>query len=170
MLQETIRTNRLLLRNMTKEDAKEVYNIWSSEDNSKYMSDPVQSVEEVEDLFNDPENREGYLLVVSEKESLQVIGTICFGPTNHVSEWGFGYSFKQSVWGKGYASETVKSIIHLGMHKGIRKFVSDCAAENIGSAKVLTNNGMHFDHESSFEQPHLGIVYQSHVYKLEIEE
>jgi ribosomal-protein-alanine N-acetyltransferase len=168
MLKEKIITERLVLRNMTKEDAKDVYEIWSTEENSKYMCDPIESVEEIEGLFKSPEKSDDYLLVVTDKTHEAIIGTICFGPTNTLYEWGFGYSFKQSVWGHGYATETVKSIIKLGISKGIKRFISDCAEENTGSAKVLEKCGLQFSHKSSFEQPHLGITYESHVYKLEV--
>ncbi|MBI9014657.1 MAG: GNAT family N-acetyltransferase [Clostridiales bacterium] len=166
MLTENIVTERLVLREMTKEDAQDVYDIWSTEDNSKYMNDPVESVEEVKAIFESTEPRIGYLLVVTDKKSGEIIGTICPGPTNDPNEWGFGYSFKKSVWGKGYATETLKAIIELGKSEGINKFISECAAENKGSAKVLQKCGMQFDYEDSLRQPHLDVVYESHVYKL----
>jgi|LGVF01.2.fsa_nt_gb RimJ/RimL family protein N-acetyltransferase len=169
MLIENIITERLVLRDMTKEDAQDVYNIWGTEANTKYMHDPVESVEEVKAIFLSTEPRVGYLLVVTDKESKEIVGTICPGPTNNPGEWGFGYSFKQSVWGKGYATETLNAVIEFGKSEGINKFISDCAAENKGSAKVLEKCGLQFDHKSSFKQPHLGVVYEAHVYKLELD-
>ena len=70
--------------------------------------------------------------------------------------------------GNGYARETVKSIIKFGISQGIKTFVSDFAAENNASARVLNKCGMNFSHMSTFDQPYLGITYESHVYKLEI--
>jgi len=168
MLTENIITERLELRDMTKGDAQEVYEIWSTEENSKYMCDPVESVEEVKGIFQSTEPRIGYLLVVTDKDSKEIIGTICSGPTSDPSEWGFGYSFKKSVWGKGYATETVRAIMELGMSEGISKFISECAAENEGSARVLIKCGMVFDHKSSLKQPLLDVVYESHVYKMTV--
>jgi len=107
-------------------------------------------------------------LVKSKKTTSSIIGTICFGPTDDVLEWGFGYSFDKSSWGKGYATETVKAIIDYGISLGIKRFVSDCASENIGSSRVLRKCGMILDHNSSFLQPESGIVYESLVYKLDV--
>jgi ribosomal-protein-alanine N-acetyltransferase len=141
MLKENIITERLVLRNMTIEDAKDVYQIWSTEENSKYMCDPVESIEEIESIFLSPESSDNYLLVVIDNNLKDIIGTICFGPTTCPHEWGFGYSFKKSAWGNGYARETVKSIIKFGISQGIKTFVSDCAAENTGLANVLSKCG-----------------------------
>lgn len=168
MLMENIVTERLLLRDMTSEDAEAVYAIWSTTENAKYMSDPVESVDEIKEIFQSTEPRTGYLLVIMKKDSEEILGTICCCPTDEPEEWGFGYSFKKSSWGKGYATETVKAMIEFGKHLGINKFISSCAAENVASGKVLIKCGMQFDRLSSLRQPLLDVVYESHVYTLEV--
>lgn len=168
MLMENIVTERLILRNMTSEDAEAVYAIWATTENAKYMCDPVESVEEIKAIFESTEPRTVYLLVITNKDSEDVLGTICCGPTDEPKEWGFGYSFKKSSWGKGYATETVKAMIEFGKHMGINKFISSCAAENVASSKVLIKCGMQFDCLSSIRQPLLDVVYESHVYTLAI--
>lgn len=171
MLLNNITSERLIIRVIEVKEAKDVWEIWSNSENEKYMSDPVESLEEVISICESRENNQenGYLTVATLKDTGKVIGTCNFGLTNKEDEWGFGYSIKQEYWGKGYATEIVKSIIKFGQNLGIKDFISDCAIENVASGKVLEKCGMHKDHISSFKQPKLNIVYESQVYKLHVD-
>lgn len=169
MLSDNIITERLILRDMTQEDAKDVFEIWGNSANAKYMSDPIESLEEIVAIFQNNKPRTNYLLVAISIETEEITGTCCFGPTNKKEEWGFGYSIKMERWGKGYATEIVKAIIKFAYGLGIHNFISDCAIENTASGNVLRKCGMHIDHKGSFKQPKTNIVYESHVYKLHID-
>lgn len=173
MLSENIISERLIIRDMVLDDAKEVWAIWGNSENEKYMSDPVGSLEEVEDICKKNENRnekrDGYLRVATLKDTGKVIATCCFGPENNKDELGFGYSINQQYWGKGYATEIVKAIIKFGCGLGFKDFTSECAIENGASGRVMEKCGMHIDHTSSFKQPEKNIVYESHVYTLHID-
>lgn len=168
MLKNNIITERLIIRNIAVKDAEDVYNIWGSEDNEKYMSDPVMSLDEVRDICVKRQSKNennGYLTVATLKETGEIIGTCCFGCTDKTYEWGFGYSIKKDHWGKGFATEVVKSVIEFGCSQGILAFVTSCAAENIGSGRVLEKCGMTHEDNESFTNPKTGITYVSHVYK-----
>lgn len=168
---KNIISERLILRIITPNDSKDIWEIWSNSENEKYMSDPVDSLEEVIFICENRENNEenGYLTVVTLKDTGEVVGTCNFGSTSKEDEWGFGYSIKQEYWGKGYATELVKSIIKFGNSIGITDFVASCAIENTASGRVLEKCGMHKDHKSSFKNPKLNIVYESQVYKLHLD-
>lgn len=166
MLQKNIISERLIIRNMTEDDAIDVWKIWSSSENEKYMGDPVDSLEEVVSICKANINNKNYLTVAALKEIGEVVGTCCFGNTNKDNEWGFGYSIKQEHWRKGYATEIVNAVIKFGYSGGITDFISDCAVENFASSKVLEKCGMSLDHKSSFRQPKSNIVHESYVYKL----
>ncbi len=166
---DNIISERLILRNMLQDDAKDVWEIWSSSENEKYMCDPVESLEEVISICEDVEKLEDYLTVATLKDTGEVIGTCCFGNTNRNDEWGFGYSIKQKFWGKGFATEIVNAVISYGQSLGIKDFKSDCATENTASAKVMEKCGMKLNHKSSFKQPKANIIYESSVYTLHID-
>jgi len=168
MITDSIISERLIIRNMLEKDANDVWEIWSNSENEKYMCDPVDSLEEVISICKDVENIIGYLTVATLKDTGEVIGTCCFGPTNRSDEWGFGYSIKQGFWGKSFATEIVNAVIAHGQSLGIKDFKSDCATENTASAKVMEKCGMKLSHKSSFKQPKANIVYESSVYKLHI--
>ncbi len=171
MLFNNFKSERLIIRDMKEEDAKEVWEIWSNSENEKYMGDPVASQDEIISfcIENKRTNNHNHLAVATLKDSGEIIGTCCFGPTKKQEEWGFGYSIKQEFWGKGYATEIVKSIIAFGISLGVTDFISDCATENIASGKVLEKSGMYFDHKSSFTQQGTNIIFESNVYKLHID-
>lgn len=169
MLSDNIISERLILRDMTENDAEDVWEIWSNSENEKYMGDPVESLDEVMGIGKENRNSNGHLKVVISIATDETIGTCCFGTTNKKYEWGFGYSIKEGHWGKGYATEIVKSIIAHGHSLGITDFISDCAIENTASGRVLEKCGMIMDHESSFKNKKTNMVYESHVYKLHLE-
>ncbi|MBU5424961.1 GNAT family N-acetyltransferase [Tissierella pigra] len=168
MLPNNIISERLILRDMMMDDSKDVWEIWSNSENERYMSDPVESQDEIVSIF-DTDDRNGYLTVAILKDTDEIIGTCCFGPTDRNDEWGFGYSIRQEHWNKGYATEIVKSVIEFGYSSGIKDFIASCAIENTASGKVMEKCGMYIDHKGSFRQPKLDIVYESNVYKLHID-
>jgi ribosomal-protein-alanine N-acetyltransferase len=169
MFTNNIISERLILRNMSQDDDKAVWEIWSNSENEKYMSDPVESLEEVTSICKDVINYDTYLVVATLKDTGEVIGTCCFGPTDRSDEWGFGYNIRKEFWGKGFATEIVNAVISHGRSLGVKDFTSDCATENTASAKVMEKCGMKFSHKSSFKQPIANIVYESSVYKLHID-
>ena len=171
MALENIISDRLIIRSVTVGDANDIWEIWSNNENEKYMSDPVESQEEVVSICADREDSSsnGYLTVATLKDTGEVVGTICFGSNETDDEWGFGYSIKDKFWGKGYATEIVKAVIRRGQSLGIKKFTSDCAIENMASGKVLEKCGMEKDYVSSFKQPILNVVYESQIYKLQLD-
>ena len=53
------------------------------------------------------------------------------------------YKIHPSFWNKGYATETLKAIIHFGFNTlKLHRIEAGCAVENIGSIKVLEKSGM----------------------------
>ncbi len=169
MLSGSIISERLVLRDMTQDDANDVWQIWSNNENEKYMKDPVESVDEIKSICQNNRDSHGYLTVATLKGTGEIIGTCCFGPTNKKDEWGFGYSIRQNCWGKGYATEIVKAVIKFGCSIGITDFISGCAIENTASGRILEKCGMHVDHKSSFKQLKTNIIYESHVYRLHVD-
>lgn len=167
---KNIISERLILRIITVDDAKDIWEIWSNFENERYMSDPVDSLDEVISICENRENNKenGYLTVATLKDTGKIIGTCNFGPTEKEYEWGFGYSINQECWGKGYSTEIVKTIIKYGQSIGITDFVASHAIENPASGRVMEKAGMYKDHKSSFKQPKLNIIYESQVYKLHI--
>ncbi len=168
MLSENIITERLVLRNITNDDANAIYQLWSNFENNKYMCDPVGSQVEVEEIIDDLECDETTIVVAILKESGDIVGTCCFGPADDSNAWAFGYNLFRNFWGKGYATEIVQAVIAFGSSLGVEDFISSCAIENAASGNVLQKNGMHIDGTGTFLNPVSQIVYEEHIYKRHI--
>jgi len=85
------------------------------------------------------------MLGVVEKESGALIGLCGIIPREFegTTIYEIGYSFMQSHWGKGYASEAAKHIRAIGTQLGIASlYVSTIHPENFDSMKVAERNGM----------------------------
>jgi len=85
------------------------------------------------------------MLAVIEKETGEFIGLcgIIPRPFEGKTIYEIGYSFMQSHWGKGYASEAAKHVREIGQQLGISQlYVSTIHPENIDSMKVAERNGM----------------------------
>ncbi|MBQ9593868.1 MAG: GNAT family N-acetyltransferase, partial [Lachnospiraceae bacterium] len=55
-----------------------------------------------------------------------------------------GFSIDRMCWGKGYATEALQRVLaYLTENEGIPRVTAWCAAENIGSRRVLEKSGMH---------------------------
>ncbi len=62
------------------------------------------------------------------------------GPTEEVE---LGYRLRQAAWGKGYATEGSRALIHKGFTElGVRRVVASTYEDNIGSQRVMQKAGM----------------------------
>lgn len=85
------------------------------------------------------------MLGVIEKKSNQLIGLAGIISRDFEGKviYEIGYSFMQSHWGKGYATEAARHFRTVGTELGISEvFVSTIHPENFDSMKVAERNGM----------------------------
>ena len=170
MITQPIATERLILRNMTQDDAENVWSIWGDHEAGKYLADPYyKGPEELRALFCDVDEWPDYSFVAFSKETSEFIGTCSIGPEGSPGEWGFGYCVIKEHWGKGYATEMAKALMDFVYKMGVHDFRCTVAIENAASGRVMEKCGLHIDHESSFKKKGTGIVYPSHIYKLHLE-
>lgn len=165
-----IQTERLLLRNMTQDDADDVWSIWGDREGGKYLADPYyESPEVLRALFDDVDDWPDYSFVAFSRDTAEFIGTCSVGPEGDAHEWGFGYCVATAHWGKGYATEMAKAMMDLVYQKGVRDFRCTVAIENVASGRVMQKCGLHVDHESTFKKRGTDLVYRSHIYKAHLD-
>lgn len=146
---EPLITKNLILRTLEKVDVSESYLSWLNDvEVNRYleirfscpinMSDLQAFVEQMN------ESKNNLMLGVFHKDSDQHIGNVKLGPIQEVhkrADLGFLIGEK-AHWGKGYASEAIISISHLGFEKlGLKKITAGCYQNNIGSSKALLKAG-----------------------------
>ena len=141
-----LRTDRLVLRRYRPEDAASLYrNLGSDPAMYKYSGwNPYATLEMAQETVNrfieSYEDEHSYSWVIDVDGVLY--GTIgAYDYENDRIEVGF--SIIRAGWGRGYATEALKKVLeYLTENEGIACVTAWCAAENIGSRRVLEKSGM----------------------------
>ncbi|OPA74598.1 GNAT family N-acetyltransferase [Paenibacillus selenitireducens] len=142
-----LETERLVLRDFTREDwisvhayssNKQVtqYMLWgpnSEEDTKAYIEQMIRSQQEIP--------RQSYELAVTLKGSGELIGGC--GLVLHRSNGEVGYCFHPDAWGKGYATEAAQALVTFGFQgQELHRIYATCRPDNVGSANVMRKMGM----------------------------
>lgn len=152
---QSIDTNRLLLRNFTKSDAKEFYvNCMGDIAVEKYVMGrahrDLAETKRLVKLFVRGRAKSNNIYVVFaivEKSSGQVIGEIdAVGYDASIKRVAVGYKLGSKWWGKGYATEALKAMIaYLFENSDINKIEAMHDVENIASGRVMQKAGMTYE-------------------------
>ena len=143
-----LRTERLILRRYRMEDAVTLYQEFGS-DPVMYQytgwnpyATPEMAQETVRRFINSYHDDHFYGWVLDVDDVL--FGTI--GAYDYSDgQIEVGCSIVRPCWGRGYATEALKRVLlYLTENEGISCVTAWCAAENIGSRRVLENAGMQF--------------------------
>lgn len=143
-----LETERLILRELTQDDAQSVFKCFSNEDVTRYYGqEPFIEMRQAENLVklfskNFAEKR-GIRWGIERKETKDIIGTIGFNvwsPTHRRAE--IGYEIHPDYWRKGYTQEAVSKIVSYGFgHMGLTRIGAVVFLENEASNKLLTKVG-----------------------------
>ena len=151
-MENTLITNRLILRKVKKEDAEPMFYNWASDPEvTKYLTwPPHQSVEVtksiIEAWIKEDENPQINRFMITTKESGEPIGSIdVVGYVDGAPE--VGYCLARNYWNKGYMTEAFKALIDYLFNLGFTKIVIEADTQNIGSNKVIEKCGFAFTHQ-----------------------
>ncbi|MBO4391079.1 MAG: GNAT family N-acetyltransferase [Lachnospiraceae bacterium] len=142
-----IKTERLLLRPMTVEDADAVWKWVSDERVARYMVYPTYTDMKklIEWLSSIEEFNGEYHFGFVRLSDGELIGSGSIGPHRKAGFWSFGYNFRYDCWGMGYATEAAKAMIKFAQdHFGITHFCSSHVEPNVASGHVMEKCGLHF--------------------------
>lgn len=147
-----IETNRLVLRQLSNDDAAILFNYWSDPGVTEYLTlEPFKTVEEavgmIELLNGLQANNEGIRWAITSKADGNVLGTCGFHnlkPEHHRAE--MGYELGQAFWKQGIMTEALNAILSYGFAKEnynrVEAFVS---IGNDRSAGILKKLGFKLD-------------------------
>ncbi|KIL48502.1 GNAT family N-acetyltransferase [Jeotgalibacillus soli] len=144
----TLETKRLLLREISKEDAGSIFSCFSKEDVTRYYGqETLNNIEQAEafvDFFlNSYKDKRGVRWGIKLKGHQGIIGTIGFNawsPKHKRAE--IGYEIHPEHWRKGYTFEAVSRIIQYGFDEfGLTRIGAVVFMENEASIKLLTKAG-----------------------------
>lgn len=143
-----LETERLILRELTQDDAKSIFNCFSHEEVIRYYGqEPFTDFKQAEKLImlfskNFTEKR-GIRWGIERKETKGIIGTIGFNvwsPTHKRAE--IGYEIHPDYWRKGYTLEVVTKVISYGFNDlGLTRIGAIVFIENEASNQLLKKIG-----------------------------
>lgn len=146
-----IETDRIILREFTIADYKDVYEFGSNLEVQKYTGDKIiESLNEAKELIKnvwyEDYKQYGYgRWAVIYKPENKIIGFAGLKYLPEFNETDIGFRFLPEYWGKGLATEVSKEIIKYGFEKlNLEKIIGIAIPENIGSCKVLEKIGLSF--------------------------
>jgi len=150
-MNQKIETDRIILREFTIADYKDVYAFGSNLEVQKYTGDKIiESLNEAKELIKnvwyEDYKKYGYgRWAVIYKPENKIIGFAGLKYLPEFKETDIGFRFLPEYWGKGIATEVSIEIIKYGFEKlNLHKIVGIAIPDNIGSCKVLEKIGLSF--------------------------
>lgn len=142
-----LETSRLILREMTPEDAENAYILNLDPEVLRYTGDdPFESVEEAREFLEKYESYKKYGFgrwAVILKETGEYLGWCGLKYTPELDEFDIGYRLMKKFWGKGYATEAAEACLNLGFNQfGMKTIVGRAMPENGASVRVLEKIGL----------------------------
>ncbi|MEH7009464.1 GNAT family protein [Neobacillus niacini] len=143
-----IETKRLILREVTSEDAVQMFSYLSNKDVVKHMGlEPFQTVEDVYDEIgwyqSIYDEGTGIRWGITLKDSDNVIGSCGFlnmKSKHYRAEVGFELS--KDYWGKGIAYEALEAVVKVGFqHFQLERIEALIEPENVPSQKLVERQG-----------------------------
>lgn len=143
-----MKTERLILRRMTKDDTKNLMEIFSDPVAMRYYPSTKGEGETLEWIEWTKKNYDQYgvgLWIVEDKVTGEFLGQCGIVPqeVDGVIEMEIGYLFVRRVWGNGYATEAALACKNYGFEQlKLNRMVSLPDINNIPSTKVAERIGM----------------------------
>lgn len=168
-----LNTDRLMLRELTEDDALDILNCFSNPDVLRfYGQNPLANQNQVKQIIRNfsknYEEKRGIKWGIAVKGEGGIIGTIGF------QEWSIehkradiSYALIPEQWGKGYAIEAVKKVISYGFQElNLTRIGAMVFTENESSIKLLEKLG--FEKEGILKKFMYqdGVPYDTNLYSL----
>jgi ribosomal-protein-alanine N-acetyltransferase len=165
-------TTRLLLRQMTIDDADDLFLMRSDANVMKYIPRPIAKVkndvlETMEMIETNIQNNVGINWAMALKETNQMIGYIGYyriQPENHRGE--VGYMLSAQYHGKGYTYEALKAVLDYGFNEmKLHSIEAVIDPANIASERLLQKSNFvkeaHLKESGLWEDKYLDAVIYS---------
>lgn len=146
-MDKIIHTDRLILRQFTKDDIEAIFDIQKDKEVNTYLPwYPLKTLEEAEKFFyekyeNEYKNNNPYKYAICLKEDNIPIGYL--GLTSNES-YDLGYGLKKEFWHIGIVTEAVKGFIEMIKKENIPYITATHDIKNTRSGGVMKNVGMKY--------------------------
>ncbi len=161
-MQVFLETERLVLRRFTGADLDNLVELDSDPDVMRFINGGYPTPRELIQhqtlprilRYYEPFNGFGFWAAI-EKSNGEFLGWFQFRPAKAddylskpfsgagLDEVELGYRLRKSAWGKGYATEASRALIHKGFTElGVQRVVASTYEANVGSRRVMEKAGM----------------------------
>ena len=173
---KTLETERLILRKLSINDAKDAFKNWTShEEVSKYMTwsthktieDTKEWLKQVEKTY---EENTGYEWGIVLKKTNELIGSIgVYLKKEFDNRYEIGYVLSKKYWRQGYTTESLKCVMdYLINEEKIKKFVGRHACLNGASGSVMQKAGFRYVKDEWYEKLDKSAVFETKTYYYDV--
>lgn len=147
-----IETHRLILRKLTLNDAKDMFEYASDPEVAKYVTwnyhksieDSISFLKSVIQKYEKKGVSEWGIVYKENNKLIGTCGYVWWLPAHARAE--IGYALSRMYWNKGLMTEAVKEVIKFGFEKmALNRIEARCKMENIASQRVLEKLGFVFE-------------------------
>lgn len=143
-----LKTNNLILRRLTEDDAEGIYNFYSDPVALKYIARNLftkqeEAIDKINFFNNLFDERKGVWWAITDKEGERFIGFAGFFEIDKAANKAeLGYGFLDGNWGKGLGTELVQLLTEYGLNEiQLHKIYAYVDPDNIPSIKLLEKFG-----------------------------
>ncbi len=142
-----IKTERLLLRRVTADDTKAVFDTFARDPEvTKYLTwEPHEDISVTEEIMQywlkEYKKDNCYRYVLERLSDNAFMGMIDVVGFHHGNEPIIGYCMGKIYWNNGYMTEAFHSVLDRLFSDGYDTVLIEAAADNIGSNRVIQKNG-----------------------------
>jgi ribosomal-protein-alanine N-acetyltransferase len=148
-------TERLILREMTAEDAEDFFRIYNDRKTKKFVVKTFISLEDVrgqiEKHIENYYKKYGFgLWATVLKENNRLIGRcgLLYQEVEGVEDLEVAYLFDSDYWGNGFAAEAAEMLVKLGFQRfGFNRVVAYIDPQNTASIRVAEKVGLKYERE-----------------------
>ena len=144
-----LKTDRLLLRKLRREDARRIYECWTSDPEvARYVTwEPHESPDVTQALVDQwlsdyarPDTYRWCICLLESDELIGMIDVVRYRDGCPV----IGYCSGRVYWNSGYMTEALRAVTRELFAAGYPTLLIEAVDENIGSNRVIEKNGFEF--------------------------
>ena len=141
-----LETERLILRYLREDDLTSLYDAWSDDEVTKYVSfDTYTSIEAAKERvgiwLERYKNEKCYRWIIERKEDGELFGIIDVVGYADDGAPEIGYLSRRRFWGNGYMTEALGAVTEYLFSEGFSSIVVEAFVPNVGSNRVIQKNG-----------------------------
>lgn len=138
-----IETDRLLLRQLSVEDATDLFTYYSNPELYRHLDwngpQSISEAKEIIEVWNDG-FQEGWIIrwAIVLKDTDKIVGTIFLSEFEQCFRAEIGYELSQKYWNRGLMTEATKEVLSLGFNTiGLNRIQATIEPQNIASIKLV---------------------------------